>query len=889
MVGIKKALGIGLAFALVVCQLSAAENLKSGEFIGQFHFDVTRPGMKKTLPLSMVNQLKGKDKIILSNFQIPNKFTNNNNKRNVVVTLFVVPVTRTPLFFETKWILDTKHIYQKRKNTKNTYVKAKCEWTVPSDVSNVSMLGIVLSPKKIKPAEERKKNANDKEEGEVDKALNDQRFLHNITQLANFADLKSEADASRIEVTSWEEPSNARLWDTVLREFSARYNVDLPRLETKAAVHQQWTQLLRTIVPDLIVDDPAHQQAHVGAGRAARVAASLAGLLVGNWAPVFTGVAALFKHFANIFRDAPTDFQAALIQKTHSNKNTYMYSPEKPDPENVVYIGAVRIPSLNNPVMVEVDPDQHLAIGQKSLLRLKDSTSQLYRARSWNLINEDKRDSKRTSRIYVSQVSLDTLELDTSNMPSLVEGNYILEADWDWNALKTSKFRLHSLPEADTIPTIDSRSRDALVKGSGSVRVELTEMDFQFVKRVELFESSVEPADEEWQEVTGPPVFSWDHPNESSDGQAPSMDAARLYFRLSKNNVNGKCLKLSFNVDTSKLSSDTYRLRISQSGVQPKNIPLKVHPPLPKILNLPLKINEGQVTQLTLKGKGLERIEYITIGEDRFAIQQGTIVVQMKREENGAKEGICLPLKIKVRDLENTITGDCVEVLGPRPHIVESKEVIPHAAKLGLHEFEKEIPAAALVGFSIKVNDLSSKQFLELACMQNGQTFQPELKLNPGQQQGTATLDLIEKDELFLSLNTDNLSVPDCSLLGRVNDGIRGSSNIHELGRVTQLPRIDRFVLTRKLITAETSCSSGVEGKQLYEGILTGEQLHEITRAGWNKKDSCAVLGIATPISEDPQKQILRIVLSWWPPEPHAPVFIWLRGDKTGRATGVRY
>lgn len=886
MVGIKKALVIRLAFALVMCQPSAAENLKDSEFIGQFQFDVTRPGKNKTLPLSMVYQLKGNDEIVLSNFQIPNRFTNNNKKQNVVATLFVVPVTRTPYFFQTKWILGSKHMF---KEIGNSYVKAKCKWAVPSDVGNVGMLGIVLSPKKLNASEENINNKKEQKEGEVDKALNDQLFLHNITQLANYADLKSEADASRIEVTSWEEPSNARLLDTVLREFSARYNVDLPRLETKAAAHERWTQLLRTVIPDLIVDDQAHQQAHVDAGRVARVAASLTGLLLGNWAPVVTGVAALFKHFANIFRGAPADFQAALIQKTHSNKLIYMYSPEYQKPENVVYIGAVRIPSLNNPATVKVCPDEHLAIGQKSLLRVKNSTSQLYRARSWRLINEDKRENKRTSSIQVSQVSLNTLELDTSKMHSLKEGNYILEADWDWDSLRTTQFRLHSLPEADSVPTIDSRSMDALVKGSGSVRVELTEMDFQFVKRVELYESSVEPSDEKWQEVTGPSVFSWVHPNESSTGQAPSMDAAQRYFRLSKRNDKGKRVKLAFNVDPSKLSSGTYQLRISQSGTQPKNIPLKVHPPLPKISNLPLVINEGQDNQLTLKGKGLERIEYIKIGEDKFTIEQGSVTIKMKREEHGAEEGNCLPFQIKVRDLHNTIPRDCVKVLGPRPHIVESKEVIPPGAKLGLHDGEREIPAGALVGFYIKVNDLSSQPSLELACMRSGQVFQSELTLNPGQQERTATLDLIGEDTLFLSLDPGNLSVRDCSLYGRVTDRIRGSSNLHLLGRVTHLPRIERFVLTRKLITARTSCSPGTEDKLRYEGILTGEQLHEISRAGWNTEDSCAVMGIATAKSEDSQKQTLRIVLSWSPPEPHAPVFIWLRGESKGRATGVRY
>ena len=73
--------------------------------------------------------------------------------------------------------------------------------------------------------------------------------------------------------------------------------------------------------------------------------------------------------------------------------------------------------------------------------------------------------------------------------------------------------------------------------------------------------------------------------------------------------------------------------------------------------------------------------------------------------------------------------------------------------------------------------------------------------------------------------------------------------------------------------------------KSRYEGILTGEQLHPIAKAGWNKEHGCPIIGMVTSSAANPHKQILRIGLPWPPPEPHAPdapLFIWLEGENSG-------
>jgi hypothetical protein len=92
------------------------------------------------------------------------------------------------------------------------------------------------------------------------------------------------------------------------------------------------------------------------------------------------------------------------------------------------------------------------------------------------------------------------------------------------------------------------------------------------------------------------------------------------------------------------------------------------------------------------------------------------------------------------------------------------------------------------------------------------------------------------------------------------------------------VPRIEQFVLTdRKL------------GDGVYAGTLKGEDLDTIEQAGWDAQHGLPVQSIPDAVAGEPQKQLLQIQLSWPAPAPHAPVFVWLRGEAKGRPTGVKY
>jgi hypothetical protein len=92
------------------------------------------------------------------------------------------------------------------------------------------------------------------------------------------------------------------------------------------------------------------------------------------------------------------------------------------------------------------------------------------------------------------------------------------------------------------------------------------------------------------------------------------------------------------------------------------------------------------------------------------------------------------------------------------------------------------------------------------------------------------------------------------------------------------LPQIEKFSLNNDRI-----------GRNIYSGVLTGENLQVISKTGWNAEKGFPVEGIPTPVPGSNGEQTLRIELPWPPPSPSAPVYIWLRGEEKGRATTATY
>ena len=677
-----------------------------------------------------------------------------------------------------------------------------------------------------------------------------------ITQLADYAQQTAQVGALVETLASWERSTaNSQPLDAVLQGFSAQHNVSLPRIDPKAPADQQAALLLRTLLPSLSTYDPLNPQPARGIRQSAGLAASLATMFLGNSALLATGGVALFQNLRTLISPG-TDFRSAFARNVPPH-DVQLCSQRRPAKARarIAYLWALRIPS-RDPPRVKVASDAHLPIGREALLPIhaEDASDwrQLPRAHDWKLIQAG---SDRHFAVGVSlESSLRALKLDTGK-EVLPPGEYALAASWDWEPFELAgRFRLHRLGDLN-LSRLTPQSRDRLVTKSGRVRVELMGSDFQFVQKLELV-----------------------------DPDASGQTVMPLPFLLSPRTPDGGQEQLGFALDTDRLDPGLYGLRISQADGEPQVLPVEVHPPLPRLSNLPLRLNLGEESQrLLLKGTGLERIDGLASAQARWELAPVSPATR-ELEQRGVtaflqdpgQEGDLLPVTVRVSGLNAPVVlKEGLQIVGPRPAIARANTSFPPKAGLGLRE--GELPAGRPAGFAIGVENLHPLASLQLGC-QSGEGFESKLTLDPGRPQGATRLDVTGKDTLFLSLDPGSLSATGCTLAVVVRNKTNGSSEPHRLGRVVRLPRIERFELTSKRV-----------GDSLYEGILTGEELHHIARAGWDESQGHPVAGIPTPFPDDPEKQTLRIALPWPSPEPHAPVFIWLRGEDRGRPTQVRY
>lgn len=131
---------------------------------------------------------------------------------------------------------------------------------------------------------------------------------------------------------------------------------------------------------------------------------------------------------------------------------------------------------------------------------------------------------------------------------------------------------------------------------------------------------------------------------------------------------------------------------------------------------------------------------------------------------------------------------------------------------------------------------------------------------------------------LFFAIDPGTIGQSGCSLAATVAVPATGTSGPMALGRVVRLPRIGRFQLTDEKL-----------GDAVYAGIIEGEDLETIAKTGWDDQTGLGVETLPTAMGGDAHRQMLKIALPWPAPAPHAPLFVWLRGETQGRPTGVKY
>jgi hypothetical protein len=213
-----------------------------------------------------------------------------------------------------------------------------------------------------------------------------------------------------------------------------------------------------------------------------------------------------------------------------------------------------------------------------------------------------------------------------------------------------------------------------------------------------------------------------------------------------------------------------------------------------------------------------------------------------------------------------------LQVVGPRPRIVEAKVSLP--SDLPIAPRDGEVPAGFWVSYAMKVEPADAPPVIALQCAEPAQTVQID-RLHTGEKHASSQLLSSAPGTLFLSLDPGAVGQTGCTLTAILETESVGKSDPFTLGKVLRLPRIESLSLT------DEKASEG------FYGVLKGFDLETIEKTGWQASAGVNVTELPRPVAGEGAKQSLRVAMPWPSPSPKAPLYVWLRGESTGRATRV--
>ena len=669
-----------------------------------------------------------------------------------------------------------------------------------------------------------------------------------VDRLADYADQTSKAEALVQVLSKYEQssPGSGSL-QSVLNGFSSQYGVNLPTLDRTKPVDQQASALVRAITPALSADQSRPSLVQQSGG----LAASVASLFFGPPAGLAIGGAALVGSLhASMF--PPSDFQSAFTQPGDGGGLALCTSAAAHDSRaRAQFVWLLRLPDTDPPRACHADT-AHVPAGWIGTITIHCASVAQLKAlphlHDWRLVSGAATVVPTTTAITESS---DELTVDLKKV-RVQPGEYRLEATWDWTPLPVAG-TVHVWPLGDfSGVTVAPKSQDFLVAGSGMVNLELAGADFEFLDHAAITSAA--------------------HRNVVTP----------LAFTLPKGRSAGEQRTATVSLDTHALAAGPYLIQLTQINGNHRDIPIAIHPVNPTLARLPLRANIGDAHQtVRLHGTSLERIDRIASSGATWTlapVAPGARDVTEREADiqldGSVHAGDRVPILLFVEDLHEPLeVGGALEIAGPRPGIVRADASIPGGS--GVEVRRDELPAGTPVSFVLQTRGAGAHPIVRLACDRDPQAV---VTVDAAEKTGGRTLGFIGQDTLFLSLDPGTVGFAGCALGATVTDEATGTSDPYALGRIVLLPRIDAFTI-----------ASDKLGDTLYAGTLVGEGLELIEKTGWNAKDGFAVQGIATPVRGQSGKQTLAVAVPWPPPAPHAPLFIWLRGEHEGRATSAKY
>ncbi len=635
---------------------------------------------------------------------------------------------------------------------------------------------------------------------------------------------------------------------TMLHHYAQRYGVKLPQVNPAQPPEEIAAELLHAVAPPTAEEGPSpHDTLADSQSAAAAVASLYFAPVVGVMGMASSSVPLVEALHGMMFPG--TVFRGAFAVSGFSGQDAMSLCTTNATPQRhkrLAYLWMTRLPGDAAPSL-RLLRDAAPTVGRKATLAVTcGSVAQLralMRAQSWALAAGGRRYPVPVEINVGTQSDELTLDLAHAAAPP---GKYRLTAMWDWTpVVAQGTVQLRQPPPLSAARRVPGGA--PLISGGGTVTVSLTGADFTSLRSVRLVAAS------------------------------GNIVQAAVPFRLQPDGT------LQAVIVTADLAPGVYALRLAAASGRPGKVELQVLPPTPRLTGLPLIVHLGQARPTVwLRGSHLDGIERITspgvawtLGparQDDPGRRAATIV-----PGPGLEAGQVLAAKVYVAGLAAPLAlPHALKIAPPLPAIVALTEAAyngPIALEPG------ELPAAALVSFAVHVAHTGDDPTFTLSC-QNQDESHDALQLQPGAVApgGEVQLETAGQDLYYLAFLPGKIGRPGCQLeLTATTAGV-GTSAPQPMGKIVRLPRLEQFTL-----------SSQSAGGGQYEGLLTGTNLQLIAATGWNARHGVPVTAVPQPAPGPPGTQRLRIAMPWPPPEPHAPLYIWLYGENQGRKTNTHF
>jgi hypothetical protein len=427
------------------------------------------------------------------------------------------------------------------------------------------------------------------------------------------------------------------------------------------------------------------------------------------------------------------------------------------------------------------------------------------------------------------------VDLTKAQVPA---GTYRLAARWDWDELRAGGDLIVQPLSAFEKVALTRSSINRLRARSGKQVVQVEGDDFQFVRKVSMVRKG--------------------------DRYAAPVD---LPFSLPLGYRRGPQTTLEMQVDTSGLAAGEYALMLYQKEDTPQTAVVRVLPDPPRLEKLPIRVHLGEESQcFVLHGRDLDRITSLEAEGMQIELNKAkpgaTERTGRVRPPAGLQPGARPELRMFVRDYGEPLSvPGALEIAKPRPRITESRLAPPSG--LTVTTRDGELPAGHSTSVMLRVEPADGTASIHLAC---GSTEKQATRVQA-----------VAPGDLFVTFDPGQWP-GSCTVSAFVETPDAGRSDPREIGRVVRVPQIESFRLTDESA-----------GESAYVGILTGRGLELIDRTGWDPAGGQPVPGLPAPVADDPSRQTLRIRMPWPSPVPHAPLYVWLRGESAGRQTTAKY